>query len=31
MERENGKAGTINVNGNLNEGFVPYFTENQWF
>ena len=29
MERENGKAGTINVNGNLNEGFVPYFTENQ--
>lgn len=29
MKREDGKAGTINVNGNLNEGFVPYFTENQ--
>ena len=29
MKREGGKAGTINVNGNLNEGFVPYFTENQ--
>lgn len=29
LEKENGKNGTINVNGNLNEGFVPYFTENQ--
>ena len=29
LEKESGKTGTINVNGNLNEGFVPYFTENQ--
>ena len=29
MEKENGNIGTINVSGNLNEGFVPYFTENQ--
>lgn len=29
MKREKGKSGIINVNGNLNEGFVPYFTENQ--
>ena len=29
MEKENEKSGTINVNGNLNEGFIPYFTENQ--
>lgn len=29
MEKENGHAGTINVNGNLNDGFEPYFTENQ--
>lgn len=29
IERENGKSGIINVNGNLNEGFEPYFTENQ--
>lgn len=29
MEKENGHIGTINVSGNLNEGFVPYFTENQ--
>lgn len=29
MEKEEGKSGTINVNGNLNEGFGPYFTESQ--
>ena len=29
IERENGKSEIINVNGNLNEGFEPYFTENQ--
>lgn len=29
MEKENGNSGTINVNGNLNEGFIPYFTESQ--
>ena len=26
MEKEAGNRGTINVNGNLNEGFLPYFT-----
>ncbi len=29
LEKENGNSGTINVNGNLNEGFVPYFTPNR--
>lgn len=28
LNAEAGKTGTINVNGNLNEGFTPYFTEN---
>lgn len=28
LEQEAGNKGTINVNGNLNEGFTPYFTEN---
>ena len=26
LEKEAGNRGTINVNGNLNEGFLPYFT-----
>ena len=26
LEKEQGNSGTINVNGNLNEGFTPYFT-----
>lgn len=29
IKEESGKSGTINVNGNLNEGFIPYFTEKQ--
>ena len=28
LEKEVGNKGTINVDGNLNEGFVPYFTAN---
>lgn len=28
LEQEVGNKGIINVNGNLNEGFIPYFTEN---
>lgn len=28
MQKENGNSGTIYVNGNLNEGFVPYFSAN---
>lgn len=26
LKQENGNKGTINVNGNLNEGFLPYFS-----
>ena len=29
LEKEAGNRGTINVNGNLNEGFLPYFTAEQ--
>ncbi len=28
LNKETGNTGTINVNGNLNEGFSPYFTSN---
>ena len=28
LENEEGKTGTIFVNGNLNEGFKPYFSAN---
>lgn len=28
LEKEAGNTGTININGNLNEGFLPYFTAN---
>ena len=28
LKEESGKAGTIYVNGNLNDGFAPYFNEN---
>ena len=28
MKQETGNKGTISVNGNLNEGFLPYFSAN---